>query len=331
MSGFFQKAIKAAELASKFLDEQDNKAKDSPKSGTSNSDFLSMGLEILTKSLENPDQEKIDRIKKRISAVPEGKDLMDYIESKNTKIIIKDTNENWGGEYDARYDYTNIGKNNQPNIIANTIYLNKKVSEDRLVGILLHEAWHLKQFNNGFAEMPVNGSAENFCYFYSMLEADAQSNALEICYKMRMLGDNKAWSEFSDPNKFIYEKTVEINKKTGHDAIKSGAAKQSFISFWFANTEYKEVYDTMSINKKERMERRINAYDNYNPPKALLDPSYMKGLGKLSKVDYLKGLNLSADSFHEVTDKIKALISQKFGDTQQFKGAKPSARNKPTF
>lgn len=175
--------------------------------------------------------------------------------------------------------------------------------EDVMVGVLLHEMWHVKQKLYGYIVPTQSTSAEDACFLKVLLEADAESFALEVCYKLMLKDDAAVWEKHKDVFgvKEVYQKSVETND---HDVFSNGEARRQTFKACFLNERFKGAYHELAIDQWKQI---VMMPDNNTSKEMNLE--YLQKIGTLSKIDYLKNVPMSRElPYRKINSKNKLRI-----------------------
>ena len=277
-------------------------------------------------SQDQEDQLSLKRVLTRISKLDEGRALIETLAENNVQVLF-DRQYPCPGGCSASMDFENV-KDGMPTILSMYVAINPNFlehGEDEMVGILLHEMWHVKQNLNGYVAATKATSVEDACFFELLLEADAESFAMDATYKLMQQGDTAAMDKYRDvfAVKNVYPKM--INLYPDEDVIGNGDARRMVFEFCFLNKSIREFYHQVAINQWKITEALSN-----NQTSKIMDMDFFTSISKLSKIDYLndKDVDLMKESYHKISPENQLCISGAKADVAQI-NAPTSKNSKP--
>jgi hypothetical protein len=172
---------------------------------------------------------RLDGILKRLSLVPEGREVADFLKAHNVRIHLKDAAASRAaatllitGIENGVYSYKD------PEVI-----LEAGLSDDNIMQALVHEAQHIRQHLCGVGNPDRILDEADSILFYRMQEADAQAAATDVAFRLKQAGDGAAWQAAKDVG---YEDMCEAFEKAVRAdpfALEDGRAKRAAFDAWF--------------------------------------------------------------------------------------------------
>lgn len=273
---------------------------------------------------DEEDQLSLKRVLTRISKLDEGRELIETLAENNVQILF-DRQYPCPGGCSASMDFENV-KDGMPTILSMYVAINPiflENGEDEMVGTLLHEMWHVKQNLNGYVAATKPTSIEDACFFKLLLEADAESFAMDATYKLMQQGDTAAMDGYRDvfAVKNVYPKV--INLYPDEDVIKNGEARRTVFQFCFLNKAIREFYHKVAINQWKITETLSN-----NQTSKVMDMDFLTSISKLSEIDYLGNgqVDLMKEIYRKISPENQLRISQTKAEVAQINAptVKPS-------
>lgn len=238
---------------------------------------------------EKVDHKRFNKeIKAKLARIPEGQDILDFIEKNEIEIQT-----DYQMDKLARFEYRRYFNNEtgmeiikQPKILINPFMAEGDM--DYMMHNLLHEVWHIKQHMEHVGRLPVLMPFSDLCHQTRMLEADAESFAVEMSYKYKEAGFDKAWYAAKRSCYGVmadhYEAAVKADPENAHN----GYARRAAFDAWFTLRDLKHRYDKTSANMQHADEKFYQKNPNvYHEKRRLMDSEISK-IGDLSAVNYLK-------------------------------------------
>lgn len=229
-----------------------------------------------------------NKMKAKLARIPEGRDIIDFIEKHDVKIQADCQMDKL-----ARFTYCRVVDNKtgiehvqEPRILINPFMA--EGDEDYMMHNLLHEVWHIKQHMEHVGRLPVLMTFPDMCLQTRVLEADAESFAIEMSYKYKEAGHPKAWHMAMQSCYGLmaerYEKSVNENAENLHN----GYARRAAFDAWFSLRDLKHRYDKASADIQLSEEKFHREKPGVYHEQRRLNMSELQAIGDLSRVNYLK-------------------------------------------
>jgi hypothetical protein len=185
---------------------------------------------------------RLERLYARLSAVPEGAEVVEMLKRLGTTI-----------EFDPAREigaYTNItfGHDNGRNITYSKfeIIACDKSGDDWLIQAIAHESQHIRHHSEKLGNPEFERTTEQECLLRRAQEADAQVKATGICWELKQAGDAGPWEAAS---KSIYApmcRAYEAEMAGSNDKV---AARRAAFDAWFDDDRlYFYDYNTLINN-----------------------------------------------------------------------------------
>src|SRR5690606_17600925 len=137
------------------------------------------------KRLHKPHTARLDDILARLAAVSEGYDMVTFLNEKKIGICFE---QNVHSE--AASSLTIDRLENGKYIYAGAeIILNESLHDDNIAQALVHEAQHMRHHMNDLGNPAMLLSLEDHKLFRAIQEADAQTTAIDVTFKLKLAGD----------------------------------------------------------------------------------------------------------------------------------------------
>jgi len=235
---------------------------------------------------------RLQRAYNDISSVPEGKQLVNLMQTTNADIRLMPSPTQGGGVH-----ITSLPKVEDGNMLSDPLGINVAgfTSRGEMTAILIHEMQHRKQLF-GDVLSPMNTkipSPIETLWYNRVTEADAQATAIDIAYKMSKAGKPHAWehlqkSNFSPHAVKGYQDAVDANPA----ALTDGTAKRAAFDGWFQDVKGTKGVDLARVYNNQGLSKWIATQQI---EKLALEGG--KPLAPLTHADIAKVGVLSAASF----------------------------------
>jgi len=234
------------------------------------------------------DMQMLRRIKKRIAKFSQGREALAFLKKHDVPILIDRQIAS-----DARFQFHLSGfENNIPIWYRGFILLNsdKSSSDAEAIRNLFHEIQHIKQYISGVGECPVNSIIEDHCCFNRVIEADADSFSVEMCWHMKLAGDAEPWETlYNEAGGSFMAPIFEMIYQNDLASLDDGYARRGAFDAWFFAEQNRNFYDQDTIeNQYPKMQARIDVYEGYLPERRAITVKDIKKIGSISKSNYLK-------------------------------------------
>jgi hypothetical protein len=125
--------------------------------------------------------------------------------------------------------------------------LNPRGDEAQLVATLAHELRHAWQDARGFLER-LHRSPEDIVWMTRLVEADAEANAVQICWELKEAGYPDAFEAhkktgYADESLVAYEQTAQADPAS----VSNGLAMREAFDQWFARPWRRDAYDKGTV------------------------------------------------------------------------------------
>ncbi|MDE1152633.1 MAG: hypothetical protein PW788_08865 [Micavibrio sp.] len=238
---------------------------------------------------------RINRAFGDISSIPEGRDLVNMVQSTGAQITIAPDLTRSGAVHKSRAEATDGQWVTQGGPIELTAFN----THGSLTATLVHELQHRKQMLGGVID-PLNSkipSPIESLWYDRAIEADAEATAIDLSYKMSKAGKPAAWdhlqrSNFSPHAVKGYKAAIEANP----NALQDGTAKRAAFDGWFQDSKNKNEVDLSRVYNGQGLskwigEKQIENLAGGGKPLAPLTHDDMAKIGALSEktggVNYL--------------------------------------------
>ena len=242
-------------------------------------------------------QDRIAAILDRLSKVPEGKNIVSFLETNKVKFDLQDEPANWAASTltitsvkDGLYYYKDP-----------VIILKKGLSDDNLLQAIIHESEHINQHLSHVGNPDRILSQEQCILFYRGAEADAQACCTDVSWKLKEAGDPGAW----EATGFVGYKDIceAYEKAVAEDplAAENGRAKRAAFDAWFSNPDRLAGYNKSTVESMiPFLEKgRNEIFKDHGLKEGKLDDSWLKKLDGSAAAPYLQhGRNILEDSFY---------------------------------
>lgn len=234
------------------------------------------------------DTQMLRRIKKRVAKFPQGQEVLAFLKEHKIPILVDRQIRS-----EAQFQFHLSGfENNIPVWHRGYILLNSdKCSNDaEVIRCLFHEIQHIKQYVSRIGECPVNSTVEDNCWFNRMVEADADSFSVEMCWHMKLAGDAEPWGTlYNETGGSFMAAIFEMTYQNNPEALDNGYARRGAFDAWFFAAYNRDFYDQDTIeNQYPKMQARIDKYKEYRPDKRAITVNDIKKIGLISKSNYLE-------------------------------------------
>lgn len=175
---------------------------------------------------------KLTLILNKLKKIPTGqKALADLAEHKT--VVSLDNISAWGAF---------MPKNNR-------IVLWGSASNTKLFSVLVHEARHMYQHQNGAGQYKRNDlDIQSQIMLDRAKEADAQTAALTACFEWAAAGDQKPFQAFCDKTPIIYN-SYFFNRKKQKFKDGTDKAKTAIFKAWYEQDNIMRVYENSYMGK----------------------------------------------------------------------------------
>ncbi|MEZ0225294.1 MAG: DUF6782 family putative metallopeptidase [Alphaproteobacteria bacterium] len=242
-----------------------------------------------------------DRVKSildRLSKVPEGRAVVDFLKNNAVKIDLQDDPENWAASTLTITDVVNgVYAYKNPVII-----LKKSLSDDNLLQAIVHESQHLRQHLSGTGNPDRILSQEEYILFYRASEADAQAACTFLTWKLKETGDAGPWKM---AGKVGYQDICDAFEKIATadpESLNDGRAQRAAFDAWFENTGRLKDYNKATIDSMiPFLEEGRDIFKKHGMTQGALDESWLKKLHVVSPSPYLvqdAGKNILTDAHY---------------------------------
>jgi hypothetical protein len=227
---------------------------------------------------------RIAGILDRLSKVPEGREIVDFLTTHDVKIELQDDPVNWAastltitGIRDGVYSYKD------PLII-----LKKDLSDDNMLQALVHESQHLRQHLSGIGNPDHILTKEQYILFYRASEADAQAACTLVAWKLKQQGDEGPWKE---AGRVGYKDICEAFEKAVTEdppSLDDGRAKRAAFDAWFDNPARLTGYNKATVDSMiPFLQAGRDIFSDHNMTQAPLDARWPQKLHAASPQPYL--------------------------------------------
>jgi len=229
------------------------------------------------------------RLKKHLAKSPEGQTQLAYLKKHKIKIESDATIPGQGRYQVAMQDF----KDGKPVWSEGKIMFNLDAvdaeNDSALAAIFYHEIWHIRQYYGGVGSIPADAPVEDYCWWERSIEADAQSFATEICYRLKLSGDDASWLYYREnenlgPMCLAFEAACQKDPK----ALEQGTARRQAFNAWFKSEFLKDHYDACAVRNYQTNRKRLEQIPDFDLPKRHLTFLDVEKLGTLATVNYLK-------------------------------------------
>lgn len=185
-----------------------------------------------------PNSPRIQDAFDRLSQIPEGREIVALLKTHNIELSIDNnyarsatTSVNMSIK-DARYRY---GK-------MSIVFGN--LPDGNLIQALVHEAQHLRQHLCGLVNPTAIVDEEQIKLLHRFLEADAQTIATDIAFKLKQLGDETPWIAAQQVGYSDMCNAYEHAYRQDNSSINNGRAMAAAFNAWFGSDERLKHYDS---------------------------------------------------------------------------------------
>ncbi|MGD9638661.1 MAG: DUF6782 family putative metallopeptidase [Alphaproteobacteria bacterium] len=163
-----------------------------------------------------------------------------------------------------------FGSNGGTSKSKKLIVLDPFTSNDKLAGVLIHEARHAGQFERGELDSedttrPRNYSIKSELMKYRATEADAQATAAQALWEIWDNGDMAPFRAFASVSPEIANRFADA-VSNDEKALTNGEARTQAFLGWYDNNKIKTLYEqgyTVNV-MKEHQESGIESKDTYS-------------------------------------------------------------------
>ena len=279
---------------------------------------------------------RLDRVLADLSAVPEGKELVDMMRGKESSISLNPNVIERGGLHHHEKEILEGSFVQRPGEITVGAFY----THGGLVAVLAHELQHRKQLLSGVST-PMHEKVPSpleIVWHNRFIEGDAEATAADIAYKLKQAGKPEAWDFMKKDNlagaAFAYEAAVEKNP----DAVNDGTAKRAAFDAWFdkpqqgRNWTMSQAYNNQGISHfigKMQLEKMARMGVPFEP----LEVADYAKIGALSKVNYLElpGQRALSDDYYRKPDWHAYQAGQLTVMQREYEGVKKEVASDPAI
>ncbi|TAL36284.1 MAG: hypothetical protein EPN97_06355 [Alphaproteobacteria bacterium] len=228
--------------------------------------------------------DRVKTILDRLSKVPEGREVVDFLKNHAVKIDLQDDPVNWAASTLTITDVVNgVYSYKDPVII-----LKKNLSDDNLLQAIVHESQHLRQHLSGVGNPDRILPLEEYILFYRASEADAQAACTVVTWKLKEAGDAGPWKMAGEVGYQdicdAFEKAVNENPA----ALNDGRAQRAAFDAWFENPARLASYNRATADfMVPFLEKGREIFNSHGMTEGVLDESWLKKLNAASSASYL--------------------------------------------
>lgn len=228
-----------------------------------------------------------DRVKSildRLSKVPEGREVVDFLKNHAVKIDLQDDPVNWAASTLTITDVVGgVYSYKDPVII-----LKESLSDDNLLQAIVHESQHLRQHLSGAGNPDRVLSREEYILFYRASEADAQAACTFVTWKLKEAGDAGPWKMAGEVGYSDICNAFEKLAANDPQSLDDGRAQRAAFDAWFDNTGRLADYNKATVDAMiPFLEKGREIFKKHGMPEGKLDESWLKKLGAVSPTVYL--------------------------------------------
>lgn len=228
--------------------------------------------------------DRIAGILERLGRVPEGRELVAFLEKNAVSIDLQEDPANWAA---STLTITNI-ENGIYSYVSPVIILKKDLSDDNLLQAIVHESQHLHQHLKGVGNPDRILSQEEYILFYRAAEADAQAACTYITWKLKENGDEGPWKE---AGRVGYQDICDAFAATvaaDPVSLEDGRARRAAFDAWFTNDNRLAGYNKATVDHMiPFLEQGRDIFKNHGMTKASLDASWLEKLNGVTPEPYL--------------------------------------------
>lgn len=228
--------------------------------------------------------DRVKNILDRLSKVPEGREVVDFLNKHGVKIDLQDAPDNWAAStltitdvVDGVYSYKD------PIII-----LKMDLSDDNLLQAIVHESQHLRQHLSGIGNPDRILSQDEYILFYRAAEADAQTACTFVTWQLKESGDAGPWKMAGEVG---YQDICDAFKKIATEdpsSLNNGRAQRTAFDAWFENPARLASYNRATADFMiPFLEKGREIFKNHGMAEGRLDESWPKKLNAASPAPYL--------------------------------------------
>ena len=247
---------------------------------------------VLATALPFVEKLQMERTLDTLSKVPEGADLVAI--AKETRTRIASNFGRLGASYGKGFFVT-------PDIYDDTrpsVEIQGFSDKSMRAGLMIHELQHLNQDKAGMLDLAADVSPVERVWYNRVTEADAHATAVDIAYKLKMIGEEGGWDYLRSKHDTLSGGSIaaayEAAAKKDPDSIYDGRAKREAYDEWFKAEMPSGVNEDLSVNYNSQGVRKagIGVDNMLNSGRdknfAPLLRQDIEKLGDLSPVNYMK-------------------------------------------
>ena len=230
------------------------------------------------------DDARIEGLKARLKAVPEGEDIVTFLNQNNVQIELLDDPVNWAASTlmitslrDGEYFYTT------PKVL-----MKRELADDNLLQALVHETGHLNQHLSKVGNPDRILSEKEYILFYRAAEADAQALCTEVTWALKQAGDAGPWNAACNAGYKDICDAYEMMVTADPSSIENGTAKRIAFDTWFSNPSRLAGYNEATAdNMIPFLAKGREIFKNHNMVEKPLDNTWVEKLDGASAKSYL--------------------------------------------
>ena len=199
-----------------------------------------------------------------------------------------------------------------------------------LMGVLVHEARHAVQFENGILDSedltkPRDFNIKSELMKYRATEADAQATSAQVLWEILEQGDMEPFRAFARVSPEIANRFVRATD-SDENAYSNGKARTEAFLGWYDNEQIKTAYEkgyTVEVMKNHAEEGSENQ-DNYNKTASAKEIIAQTCVGENGKCYFTENPEIiSQGKFVDISMSTKNFLVSYFQDYSQKTGKKP--------
>lgn len=228
---------------------------------------------------------RLESIFQRLSTVPEGKQIVDFLKTNGIAIVFKSKGVNFA----ASNVIISRVKNGHIHYGNCSIMLNENLNDDNLLQSLVHEAQHMRHHLAGLGNPDFwPDSEEEHCLLRRIQEADAQATATYITYILKQQGDSGPYNEVLQTDYAPMCHAFEAACKNTPDALHNGTATRAAFDKWFDSEYQTRFYDRDTVlNHIPFLKGQLWAYPDHGLKEKALTEEWIVKIGALAPVNYM--------------------------------------------
>ena len=248
--------------------------------------------------------DRVKTILDRLSKVPEGREVVDFLKNNAVKIDLQDDPVNWAASTLTITDVVNGAYAYKDPVII----LKESLSDDNLLQAIVHESQHLRQHLSGVGNPDRILSRDEYILFYRASEADAQAACTFVTWKLKESGDAGPWKMAGEVG---YQDICDAFEKIAVEdpaSLDDGRAQREAFDAWFDNTGRLANYNKATVDSMiPFLEKGREIFKNHGMAEGRLAESWLQKLNAASPASYLlqdEAKNILSDAhYSRDTDK----------------------------